>query len=384
MFNFFKSAFTKTTNSPEQDQEIEVVKKLDYNNVREIYETFPLGSRIINLPISLAFTGIKYNHDLEKLGIELSGIHEVAKQFIRTIRIYGVAVIYPILDKEDDLSNPLFQSDLYDKNIRYNVLEPLTFTANIDLDPTSFSYKKITSINIKGKPLYRKRTLALTNKETNLFLSYNNASFNYVGLSCFQNIYSVLNLLNTSLIALERMMLQSSLFILEQGDTTISSNLNDNLLKTQAELLRKAKQNSVIILKNGLKLSQFALSNLAPLQETLNQINNLLSLSGSDIPPVIFAGERLSSSFNEGSQELVQLNNYLNNIREGYIIPTMKFLLSYEIFNKVENVALAQELVDTLEITFNTAPKESIIENAKELQETNILSSSEIKEEIKN
>lgn len=379
-----RTAFQKTSNRGLLDSEMD--KELSYDDVRDIYTNFALANRIVNLPINLAISNMETN--LEQLNpelikyIDMDGIISKVKEMARVVRIYGLGVIIPVL-KDDDVSNPILKTELYDKEIRYNVIEPLKLSTEVDLNPLSFQYKKIKSISVDGKRIHNNRLLALTNQQTSLYLKYNKSGFSYTGLSVYQNIFKMLQLLNTALISIDRQMIHSSLMLLKQSDAKINnSNLQQQIIEEQARLIEQARQNSTIILKNGYDLQQFQLNNLNSIQEVLSQINNLMALS-SDIPSIIFEGNKISGGFSEGSMEMVQLNNYLDGVRNDLITPILKFILTYEIYNKMENIEEADHIVNNLEITYKKEHLDKeVIENAQELEESGIMDREEIKESI--
>lgn len=372
MFNLFqkKSTFTNTSTNATLDNEMS--KNLSYQDVQNIYLNFPLGSRIVNLPINLAFCNFKTG--LENLDTELINELDIpflitkAKEFIRNVRIYGVAGLLAITE-DDNISEPLLKSTITNSNLRFNVADPLQMNIKIDTNANSFSYRKVKNVSIGGKAVNHNRILILQNGQNQLNLKFNDASFSWAGLSVYSSIYPILNLLNTSLISLERQMLFSSLMILNQDKIDITSNANQKIIEEQSQILKNAKQNSVIILKNGLTLNQFRLENLAPIQSTLDNINNLLAIS-SDIPSLIFSGEKLSNGFSEGNSELELLNLYLDNIRNDFIIPTMKFLLEFQIYNKIEDLTLKNEMINALDLSFAPISKEDYIEEENKIETT--------------
>lgn len=372
MFNLFQKnknpTFTNTSNNASLDNEMS--KNLSYQNVQDIYLNFPLGSRIVNLPINLAFCNFKTgleNFDTEMINsLDIPFLITKAKEFIRSVRIYGISGLLAITEN-DNISEPLLKSKIINSNLRFNVADPLQMNTQIDTNANSFSYRRVKKVSIGGKSINHNRILILQNGQNQLNLKFNDASFSWAGLSVYSSIFPILNLLNTSLVSLERQMLFSSLMILNQDKLDITSNANQKVLEEQSQIIKNAKQNSVIILKNGLTLNQFKLENLAPLQSTLENINNLLAIS-SDIPSLIFSGEKLSNGFSEGNTELELLNLYLDNIRNDFIIPTMKFLLEFQIYNKIENLNLKNEMINALDLSFETITKEDYIQEEKELE----------------
>lgn len=384
IFNYFTSNKITTTpttsNNGILDEELS--RSLSYDDVRNLYSNYALANRIVNLPINLSVSNLETNIDEFNVDINIDDIIIKVKELVRIVRIYGMGVLLPNIE-EDDVSKPLLKSDLFDKEIRYNVIEPLNLNTEIDLNPLSFHFRKIKNISINGKHIHNKRVLCLTNQSNNLYLKYNRAGLSYTGLSVFQNIYKLLVLLDTAQVSLERQMLHSSLMLLTQENTKINtSNIQQQIIEEQSRLIEQAKQNSTIILRNGYQLNQFQLNNLTSIQEVLSQINNLLALS-TDIPAIIFEGNKISGGFSEGSMEMVQLENYLNNIRLELINPTFKFILTYEVYSKVKDIELADNILNNIEITYKKDYlNKEVIENAEELTSNGIMNKDEIKESI--
>lgn len=383
IFNLFtrgKGAFSQVTSDGKI--EAELYKPLSYEDVRDIYLKNAVGERIINLPVQLGLVGIKHNIP-EEYNIDINDYLSICKEYIRNVRLYGVSVLFPIV-KNDDLSKPLLKTELYEKEVRFNAADPLNCNINVDLDVSSFSYMRVKSIRLTNKgDIHKQRALILTNKNSNLYLNYSNSSFSYVGNSVFANMFSILSLMNSAIIGIERMIQNSSAIILKRTSDGLDNNIEQSIIEEEARILKSIKMNSVVILGDGLELEQLPIGNLDSIKTIIDNINNLLSLSSVDIPSQIWLGEQLSSGFSDGSEELTQLTIYLDNIRYNYIVPTMKFILEHIIYTKEPNIVKAEELVRNLEISFvDTNNKKEVIENSKELIETGVVSNEEVKEQI--
>lgn len=383
IFNLFtrgKGAFSQVTSDGKI--EAELYKPLSYEDVRDIYLKNAVGERIINLPVQLGLVGIKHNIP-EEYNIDINDYLSICKEYIRNVRLYGVSVLFPIV-KNDDLSKPLLKTELYEKEVRFNAADPLNCNINVDLDVSSFSYMRVKSIRLTNKgDIHKQRALILTNKNSNLYLNYSNSSFSYVGNSVFANMFSILSLMNSAIIGIERMIQNSSAIILKRTSDGLDNNIEQSIIEEEARILKSIKMNSVVILGDGLELEQLPIGNLDSIKTIIDNINNLLSLSSVDIPAQIWLGEQLSSGFSDGSEELTQLTIYLDNIRYNYIVPTMKFILEHIIYTKEPNIVKAEELVRNLEISFvDTNNKKEVIENSKELIETGVVSNEEVKEQI--
>lgn len=385
IFNFFKSnnnsAFANVTSDGKIEAELN--KKLSYENVRDIYLNNAVGERIVNLPIQLGLVGMKHNIP-DEYNIKIEDIIPICEEYIRNVRLYGVGVLFPVL-RNDDITKPLLKSELFDKDIRFNVTDPLNCTIDVNRDISSFSYMKVNNIRLNnGKGfLNEKRALVLTNKNSNLYLNYSESGMNYVGNSVFSNMFSILSLMNSAIVGIERMIQNSSALILKRSDAALDNNIEQAVIQEQARILKEIKLNSVVILGDGLDLVQMPIGNLDSIKSVIDNINRLLSLSSIDIPPQIWLGEQLSAGFSDGSEELTQLVIYLDKIRNNYIIPTVKFILEFLIYSKESNIQRANELVDNLEITFNNVNNtETIVDNSKELIEQGVLSQDDVKDQI--
>lgn len=351
-----KTAITKT--SKNGDLESDMFRSLSYKDCQNLYSYIPLAKRIVNLPIKIAINNMnikwgsedEYKDEEGLKDIDINYIKTLCTDYISKVRLYGYSVLLPLVGPEDDVSKPLMKSEIYDKEIRYNILDPLNMTVTIDNNPASYNFKRITSMRVNNGPLiHSNRALALNNRLNNLYLQYNNASYNYVGLSELQISYPLINLLATSITSMERQLIHSSLMVVEEEKG--STNVNTQAMTTQADLLSQVKQDSVVLLRNGLKLNQFQLSNFDSIGNTIDKINNLISLS-VDIPSALFCDESLSNGFGDGSNESQIVEMYLTDIRNSLIVPTMKFLLSYEVYNKVKDYKKATEIIDNIEIEF--------------------------------
>lgn len=355
-----KPAETIIKSTKSGDLESELFRTLSYIDCQNLYSFIPLAKRIINLPIKIAMNNInisfgkdnKYK-DIEELNnIDINYVKTLCTEYISKVRLYGYSILLPIISDKDDISKVLMKDQLYGTDIRYNILDPLNVTVDIDRDPSSYSYKKITNIRIsqgKMKQVYSKRVLALQNNLNNQYLQYNRASYNYIGLSELQVAFPLINLLTSTLTSMERQLLHSSIMVLEQDSST--TNINTQALVNQSASLNDTKQDSVIILNNGLKLNQFQLQNMDSISNVITNINKLISLS-IDIPTALFCDESVSNGFGDGSNESRIVEMYLSDIRNSLIIPTIKFILTHEVYNKVSDYRLATEIVDSIIIEF--------------------------------
>lgn len=351
-----KTAITKT--SKNGDLESDMFRSLSYKDCQNLYSYIPLAKRIVNLPVKIAINNMnikwgsedEYKDEEGLKDIDINYLKTLCTDYISKVRLYGYSVLLPLVGPEDNANKPLMKSEIYDKEIRYNILDPLNLTVNIDNNPASYNFKRITSIRVNNGPvIHSNRALALNNRLNNLYLQYNNASYNYVGLSELQIAFPLINLLATSITSMERQLLHSSIMVVEEEKG--STNVNTQAMSTQADLLSQVKQDSVVLLRNGLKLNQFQLNNFDSIGNVIDKINNLISLS-VDIPSALFCDETLSNGFGDGSNESQIVEMYLTDIRNSLIVPTMKFLLAYEVFNKVEDYKKATEIVDNIEIEF--------------------------------
>lgn len=352
------ASITKTSRSG--DLECELFRSLSYKDCQNLYSYIPLAKRVIDLPPKMAINNmnIKWGKEDEykdEEGLELIDMNMVKSlciDYISKVRLYGYAVILPLVGPEDDPSKPLIKSEIYDKAIRYNILDPLNMTIDIDNNPASYNFKRITYMKINnGTIIHKNRALALTNRLNNLYLQYNNASFNYVGLSELQTIYPLLNVISSSITSMERQLLHSSLMVVEEEKG--ASNINTQAMTSQADLLSQVKQDSVVLLRNGLKLNQFQLSNFDTITGSIENISKLISMS-TDIPSILFCDESLGSGFSEGNADGQLLESYLTDLRNSLIIPCVKFILAYEVFNKVKKYEICHEIIDNLVIEFGS------------------------------
>lgn len=366
-----KTAITKT--SKNGDLESDMFRSLSYKDCQNLYSYIPLAKRIVNLPIKIAINNMnikwgsedEYKDEEGLKDIDINYVKTLCTDYISKVRLYGYSVLLPLVGPEDNASKPLMKSEIYDKEIRYNILDPLNMTVTIDNNPASYNFKRITSMRVNNGPfIHTNRALALNNRLNNLYLQYNNASYNYVGLSELQSCYCLMNVIATAITSMERQLMHSSLMVVEEEKG--STNVNTQSMTAQADLLSQVKQDSVVLLRNGLKLNQFQLSNFDTITNSIDSINKLISMT-TDIPSVLFTDESLGNGFSEGSSDGQIVEMYLTDIRNSLIIPTMKFVLAYEVYNKVKDYKKATEIVDNIVIEFSSIflDKEIIKESDK-------------------
>lgn len=341
--------------------DLQMHKLLSYTDLRDIYLKVPLASAIINKPIKLALYGLKSNvNDY----IDINNVIYIAESLIRNIKLYGLGVILPIQDDEDDISKPLLKSNIYSKNIKYNILDPLNTSITVENNPLSYNFQNIKSLYVRGKKVAKERVLALTNNTTHLYLNYNRGAFTYSGLSVLQNLYPVLNLLYSAIVSLERALLNSSTLILIQSKSD-DDNTAMQMVQQAAQFTKQIKQDSTIILKNGWDIKEFKLENLSSITDCLNYIEKLIATAAGEIPVEAFLDLNASNGLNNNNAEMISmLNVYLQSQRNNYITPTIKWIINHELYSKIDDPILVNELMDNLEITYENIKS---IEEKKEL-----------------
>lgn len=359
MNNAYTNGMISTGNDTTLDTQMH--KLLSYTELRDIYLKVPLASAIINKPIKLAMYGVSTNVNEY---IDLNNLIYIAESFIRNVKLYGLGVILPIQDENDNISEPLLKSNIYSKHIKYNILDPLNTNINIENNPLSYNFQNIKSLYVRGKRVAKERVLAITNNTTQLYLNYNRGAFTYSGLSVLQNIYPILNLLYGSIVSLERALLNSSILILTQSKSD-DDNTAMQMVQQAADITKQIRQDSTIILKNGWDIKEFRLENLSAVTDCLNYIEKLIATAAGEIPVEAFLDLNASNGLNNNNAEMLSmLNVFLNNQRNNYITPTLKWLINHELYARVENPLLVEELMDNLEITYETIKS---VEEKKEL-----------------
>lgn len=368
------SSVVTTSNNSTLDQQM--YTPLTYVDCQNLYSYIPLAKRIINLPVKIAMNkmnitfGDKKLEEIEELrNIDIDNIKAIALDYIIKVRLYGYSILMPLIEN-DDVSKSLLKSNLYNKDIRYNILDPLQVMVDIERNPTSYNYKKITNIKcVLGSTsnIYPKRCLALQNNLNNLYLQYNRASFNYIGLSELQVCRPLLNLISSAITSQERQLLFSSTFILEKDES--ADNINIQALTENANLLSDIKQDSTVILSSGLKLSQFKLDNFDTINSSIDNLQKLIALS-SDIPSFIFTDTSIDEAFSNSDNQASIIETYFDNIRINLITPTIKFILAHEIYSKIDNILKVEELISSMSISFNSLfTSQEVLKHAENFSE---------------
>ena len=132
-----------------------------------------------------------------------------------------------------------------------------------------------------------------------------------------------------------------------------------------AQFTKQIKQDSTIILKNGWDIKEFKLENLSSITDCLNYIEKLIATAAGEIPVEAFLDLNASNGLNNNNAEMISmLNVYLQSQRNNYITPTIKWIINHELYSKIDDPILVNELMDNLEITYENIKS---IEEKKEL-----------------
>lgn len=342
----FLSFFNSTTNSKEtgagdsdysNDEILGVYKDLSYQECRDIYRYWSLGKRIAtslpNFAMSAPRTFKCGEHpadvaDAFRKTCEEMCIDNTIKKATIYARVYGLSSIFVSCSNNEILPiTPITYRMICDNTISFNVLDPLSMGANIQIDnnPLSYSFQKPINITVGGKPVHTQRICTIYN-DIPLYLKFNPSTYSFSGASIYQNMTLLIRSWNRCVIALQRLATKAGSIIKTSKEISPASGINLNALRKNLELIRNMENDGIANIQSGEEVNFFALTGVQEIDAIIQSLNTSLMMALSDTPSGILLDKNLSVGLNDGTEDMKAILMAVEHFREQMLRPLYNFV----------------------------------------------------------
>lgn len=312
-----------------------------YQACKTIYLYHPLGSKMVDAPITMAMSqdrDITVPESPEERVVQAfqdewrrMKIDELIANTASISRVYGVgSVVMGAVGKPSD--KPLDPDKYADYELFFNVVDPLNTAGSIVLnqDPNSPDFQKHTVISVAGQNYHRSRACVMMNEKP-IYIAYTNSGFGYVGRSVYQRALYPLKTFVQSMITDDMVTTKAGLLIAKmQPAGSIVDRLMQGFAGLKRQLLAGAATGQVLSISAG------STSANAETIETLNMQNvdgaggwartNVMKniATAADMPAVLLENETLTKGFGEGTEDAKNIARYIEHIRD-WLEPLYEF-----------------------------------------------------------
>src|SRR5262245_7314672 len=307
-----------------------------YQTCKEIYLYHPLGSRIVEGPVSLAMSqkrDIKVPNSPGELCVdafneqwkELGGDFLV-HNLLTVSRIYGIASIALLVDGIKS-TDAIDYWDLPDLNISFNILDPLNTAGSLVLNqnPNSMDFMKYQQIAVTGIAYHPSRSVTVTNEKP-IYLGYTSSAFGFVGRSAYQRAFYPLKSYIKSLIADDLVETKVGVLV---AKIKFPGNFVDNIMSWAAgfkrQVVKEAETGNVINITPDEDIESLNMQNLEG-PHVLARRNIIENIANAvDMPVKLLTQESFAEGFGEGSEDAKAVARYMDRLRET-MDPVYRFL----------------------------------------------------------
>ena len=232
-------------------------------------------------------------------------------------RVYGVASVGLLPDKDEKSTTPVNFKKLHAEDIRFNVWDPLNTAGSFAVcqDPNDPLFQRNQKIVVSGQEYNRSRTCVLIHEQP-IYLDYESSGFGWTGRSVYQR---ALYPLRTYLLLQQTNNLVATKCGIIVGKLAQNSSEVDKktsqLTKFKLNLLKWAGIGDVIGIGLNDSLESLNLQNLDTSLSTVRKhILEDIAVS-ADMPAVMLNSESYAEGFGEGTEDAKVTVRYLDSLR---------------------------------------------------------------------
>lgn len=360
MFGFGKTKVTTATDAGNSfytdDELLGAYRELTYEDCSNIYRMWSFGKRIVEaLPNFAMSAGRTFTMSenippfvIDELNAKASEMRldDIASRASIYARIFGVSFIYLASNKEPTEAVTLGDFQNSDFRYKFNVLDPLSSGANIQVDnnPLSDTFSMVIKSSVYGTEIHQNNLHTCCNG-TPLYLQYNQSNFSFSTASVFQNMTLLIRSWNRVLIAMQRMATKSSCLVVNRKSRANVSGASLNSIAMSSEMIRTAENDGVINIEVGEDIKNFDTSGVSELDTIADRMNKNILIALSDTPSSLLLDKNLSQGLNDGDNDMKIVLMSVEKFRLNVLKPIYDFLdkfLCYATFTP----ALAQRVRD--------------------------------------
>lgn len=353
-----------------------VTEPLSYQQCKDIYTYWPLGRRVASsLPTFALSAGREFSFgdfpgDCASRFVDtltFYGIDDLVKHCAIYARVFGLAGIYVVCDKVDE-TKPLTHEDIQESVIGFNLLDPLILNGvDIDQNPLSLNYQKITAVKINGAVTNPKRVVTIFNDMT-FYLRWVTSTFNWGSTSIYQNMVALIKSWNRCVLALERIATKAGALVVKSRDGSVLNAVTLNAAKRTLNLIRNLQNDGAASVEKDTDIEFFSLTGVGEVDAIIEQMNSLILMALSDTPASLLLDKELARGFSDGREDMKSLLIAVDSFRRNSLSPLYAFLdkiMLSKAFNDSFLNTLKEKYPQDLNNTPNSVLREEIMASYK-------------------
>jgi len=298
-----------------------------YELAKLLYVYHPLGDKIARKPIELAQSQSREitipdspEEHVKKAFIDqwtADKVDEVISNLMTLARVYGLATV-GVLTRGDNANTALDYKTLWEKEIAYNVWDPLNTAGSIVLnqDPNAMDFLKPQSVTVSGTAYHRSRTCVAMNEKP-IYIQYTTSAYGYVGRSAYQRCLFPLKSFIQSMQTDDLVTLKAGVLVAKLKPAgSIVDNIMAYFAGQKRQLIREAQNYNVISINAPDEaIESLNLQNLDGASK--NARDNILKniAMGADMPALVLNEETFVDGFGEGTEDANKIARFVDRIR---------------------------------------------------------------------
>lgn len=300
-----------------------------YEVAKAIYSYHPLGAKMAEGPIDLAQSQEReysipgapeeelieaFKKEWHRLGSV--GADTLIKNTMALSRVYGVASLACIQEGVDP-KEPLDLERLHEKELYFNVLDPLNTSGSLVLNqnPNAVDYQKPQFLQVMGKPYHPSRAAIILNEQP-VYIEWTNSAFGYVGRSVYQRALYPLKSYVQSMITDNAVTEKAALLVAKlKAPGAIIDQKTRGFFSFKRQQIKGGKTGNVLSIGVEEAVESLDLKNVRDAAEFAR--NNILKniATAAKMPASMINQETLAEGFGEGSEDAKQIARYIDGVR---------------------------------------------------------------------
>ena len=319
------------------DEMLGVYKDLTYIECRDIYRYWALGKRIATALPNFAMSAPRdfycgehpaevadeFKDTADKLNID-----RTIKKASIYARVFGLSSIFIACDSDEkNPSDPLTYGDINDCGISFNVLDPLSMGASIQIDnnPLSHTFQQPINVTVGGANVHTQRICTIYN-DIPLYLKFNPSSYSFSGASIYQNMTLLIRSWNRCIIALQRLATKAGAMVKTSREVAHANGVSLQAIQKNLEMIRNMENDGIASIQTGEEINFFSLTGASEVDAIIQQLNTGLMMALSDTPSRILLDKNLSVGLNDGSEDMKAILMAVEHFREQMLKPLYNFV----------------------------------------------------------
>lgn len=297
-----------------------------YQLCKTIYVDHPLGGKMVDSPIKIAQCqkrelGVGNSPDdiiqaFEKEW-EAIGANGHVANIGSLARIYGQSSIV-LGCKGTKSAEPLDMTKIWNKEIFFNVLDPLNTAGSLVLnqDPNSPDFLKPATVVVAGQTYHRSRSMVLFNEKP-IYIEYTNSAFGFSGRSVYQRALFPLKSFINTMISDDWIAVKNGLIVAKQKQPgALTNKIMQMVGAIKRVMLKGAASNNVISIDITEDVSTLDMQGVDTSGAFArgNILKNIAT--ANDMPAFFLENETLAEGFGEGTEDAKNIARYIETIRE--------------------------------------------------------------------